>query len=60
MKPVSVSTEVPHSPERVYGAWPDDWLDMEVIGAEPPRTTTVQIADAVAATVPAVEHGRRG
>jgi uncharacterized protein YndB with AHSA1/START domain len=78
MKPVTVSIEVPQSPERVYDYldvlshherftdhflldWevsgpsrgvgararmrvkspgPDDWLDMEVIAAEPPRTTT--------------------
>jgi Polyketide cyclase / dehydrase and lipid transport len=84
MKPVTVSIEVPQSPERVFeyidvlgnheqftdhflldwqlsgpasgvGAkarmrvkslGPDDWLDMEVLEAEPPRTTTEESVSA--------------
>jgi hypothetical protein len=84
MKPVSVSIEVPQSPERVYDYidmlgnherftdhflldWevsgpsrgvgararmrvkapgPDDWLEMEVIESEPPRTTTEESVSA--------------
>jgi hypothetical protein len=84
MKPVSVSIDVPQSPERVYdyidvlgnherftdhflldwqvsgpsrgvgararmrvnGPGSDDWLDMEVLEADPPRTTTEESVSA--------------